>query len=116
MSTTPKKKMSVEARRRRNQKKREKAGSGEDSSERSHLLPMPYLVHVKSNQYRCLALDCEMVVVEVSVHSERTCLASVGIVDIDGVPLYEVYVPPGGCHLNRKSRKYCPAVCYRQRM
>jgi DNA polymerase III epsilon subunit-like protein len=50
-----------------------------------------------------------MVVVEASVRSERMRLASVGIVDIDGVSLYEVYVPPPeGYRLNRLSRKYCP--------
>ena len=41
---------------------------------------------LKSYQYRCLALNCKMVVAEVSVGSERTSLASVGIMDIDGIP------------------------------
>ena len=111
MSTTPKKKRSLEAIRRRNQKKREKARFREDSSERSHLLPTPYLVRCESYQYNCLALDCEMVVVEASIRSERTRTASVGIVDINGVSVYEVYVSlPGDCRLNRKSRKYCPVT------
>ena len=111
MSATPKTKRSVEARRRRNQKKREKAGSREDSSQRSHLLPTPYLEHDESYEYRCLALDCEMIAVQASVSSDRTRLASVGIVDINGVPLYEVYVPPpGGCRLNSRSRQYCPVT------
>ena len=103
------KKRSVEARRRRNQKKREKARSRKDSSEWSHL------VRGESYQYECFALNCKMVVFEVSIPSERTRLASVGIVDINGVPVYEVYVPPPeSCRLNTKSRKYYSAVCYHQ--
>ena len=101
---------SVEARMRRNQK-REKDASGweEDSSARLHLLPTPCLVREESYQYRCVALDCKMIAVEATIRSDRNLLASVGIMDIDGVPLYEAYVPPpGGTCVNWRSRMYCP--------
>lgn len=105
MSTTPKKKRSAEALKRRNQKKREKARSREDSSEQLHLLPTP----CSSRNYDCIAIDCEMVVVEARIPSEKIRVASVGIVDKNGDCVYNVYVPPPeGCRLNSKSRKYCP--------
>ena len=107
MSTTPKKKRSVKARKRRNQKKKENARSREDSPERQHLLPPPCSPLLP--KYDCVAIDCEMVVVEASIPSEKLRVASVGIVDKNGVRVYDVYVPPPeDCHLNRKSRKYCP--------
>ena len=109
MSTTPKKKRSAEAMKRRNQKKKEKARSREDFPERRHLLLTPCLPRPDSYEYDCIAIDCKMVVVEASIPSEKVRIASVGIVDKNGVPVYNVYVPPpGDCRLNKKSRKYCP--------
>ena len=106
-----KKKRSVEAMKRRNQKKREKARSREDSSGRPHLLPTPLSPSPSPPVYLydCVTIDCEMVVVEASTPSEKLRITSVGIVNMNGVPVYDVYVPPPKDYrLNRKSRKYCP--------
>ena len=107
MSTQTKKRVrSEEARKRRNQKKKQKARSQEDSPERPHLLPTPYVLR---DSYDYVAIDCEMIAVEASLRSEKQRLASVGIVDNDGVPVYDA-MPPSSCRINKRSRKCCPVT------
>ena len=110
MSTTPTKKKvrSEEARKRRNQKKKQKDRSREDSPKWPYLLPMPCVPCV---HYDYVTIDCEMVVVEARTPSEKLRLALVSIMDKNGVPVYDTFVPPSsGCRINKRSRWYCPVT------
>ena len=80
-----------EEERRSQEEEPEVEGEGQVLEGFHHLLPTPCLVRDESYQFRCLALDYEMIAVGASARSDRNRLASVGIVDIDGVPVYEAY-------------------------
>ena len=93
-------------RRRRHQKKKDR--SWEDSPERPYLLPTPCVPRVR---YDYVAIDCEKIVVEARIPSEKERVASVSIVDKNGVPVYDVFIStPSDCHFNKKSRPHCPVT------
>ena len=49
--------------------------------------------------------------VEVRIPSEKERVASVGIMDKNGVPVYDMFIsPPSDCCFNKKSRPHCPVT------
>ena len=90
-SVSPKKKArSMEARRRRSQNK--KTNARVKSQKSPYLLPEPCDSDVHAED--CVAIDCEMIVVQSKDRSGRNALASVAIVNKELECVYEKFVQP----------------------
>ena len=99
-------KRSLEARRMRSRRKKTKARVKARRS--PYLMPEPCESVVHED---CVAIDCEMIVVQSGDPAERTALASVAIVNKDLKCVYEKFLqPPPHRRINQRSREYCPVT------